>query len=776
MPTTYNGIGTHYYGKKGLVARAGVCRSCHRAADLISYDTRLWFVIVFIPVIPLGRKRVIDECRSCRRHMVANADAYEEAKQLQTSGSLEQFRRDPSPEAALGAHAQLLDFLEEPGAGRIHSLNPIDSLSTFYQRQGRHEEALEIGEHLLREIPEAGGQHQFRSFILRSERALRRPASILPPRAYSLGGLFRSEGSPYSPGVRKLFLGGVAATLLAAGLIINNEYIRRNRTIHVVNACGAPVRVRVDGGPPVTIAGGLGRLTVAEGHHRLEVGGAATETREVDLRSGLFERWTHKPLWVFNPGGEAACVESTIYYARNPPPNERRPVVGRPFFEASHVDYPFEAPPASLRVKGKDSRIVKTAFEWVQGRDVPIFLAALREDREDALAFAERRLRRDPGGEDLLKYYLGAVADADPRRAEAFLKAGLDRRPARVQWHRAYQSFAERGGREGEVLALYDRLLAAAPGDAALIYLRGRIDPDDARQEEFYRRSIAADPRLPWPWMARGVQAGNRANWPEALESLRKARELGLDEDMVREPLHVARLGAGEAEAMATEYRARLASAPRDPLAVVLLADALAASGKADEIEPAVAAWLDRLPGADQAEIRGPLRAFTLYQAGRAGESEKACLASPPLRSAAIRAQALAALGRAGEAAADGSLAKAGDDPWSGLALALGLALEGKADEATAWRARAAGKLETLSPEARSVAKSLGAAGPTAPDDLIRLSLMPQEKALVFAVLAGRFPDRAAEYLGAAGRYNLRRTAPYLLIRRAIEAGAGARP
>ena len=112
MPGTYNGIGTHYYGKGNRSTRTAPCRSCNRVGGLESYDTRLWFVIAFIPIIPLGRKRIIDSCPSCRRHMAADAAKYEQARQLQVSGSLEQYRREVSPETALAAHAQLLAFHE----------------------------------------------------------------------------------------------------------------------------------------------------------------------------------------------------------------------------------------------------------------------------------------------------------------------------------------------------------------------------------------------------------------------------------------------------------------------------------------------------------------------------------------------------------------------------------------------------------------------------------------------------------------------------------------
>jgi tetratricopeptide (TPR) repeat protein len=68
LPFTLNGIGTHYYGAKNRSARVDVCSSCHRSATLSSYDTRECFCIVFIPIIPLGKYRIIDDCSSCRRH------------------------------------------------------------------------------------------------------------------------------------------------------------------------------------------------------------------------------------------------------------------------------------------------------------------------------------------------------------------------------------------------------------------------------------------------------------------------------------------------------------------------------------------------------------------------------------------------------------------------------------------------------------------------------------------------------------------------------------
>jgi tetratricopeptide (TPR) repeat protein len=848
MPTTYNGIGTHYYGKKNRTVRTAACHSCNRVGPLASYDTRLWFVIVFIPVIPLKRKRIIDQCPSCTRHYAADADVYEQNKQLQVSGAPDQFRREPSPEAALQVHGlllsyhereqaaqfretvrqrfpaeaelmaglaaqldhvsefgpafefyeaalklqpdlpearvgvarrkmasgeldearQLLDFLETPGAGQHYALGPIDVLSGHYQRRGRHEEALAIAAHLLREIPQAGQQHTFRAFVRRSEKALGRYESILPPRTHSLRSLFRGETSVYPKWIRWTIIGGAAMALLAGGLLINNEYIRRHRTIHVVNACGPAVQVRVDDQPPVTI-GTSGQLVVSEGRHRIQLSGAVDETHEVDLQSTFFDRWFRKPAWILNPGGEAVLDQGTLFYAENPPPSQHHLIVDRPFVALPHVDYTFVSPPDKLEIGQKNGQVEKTSLQQFLGPDANAFAATIDHDRTAALDFAERRLRRHPEQQDLLNHYLSEGIPQDVPRVMAFLKSGLDRRPVQVQWHRAYQTSAELKGYDDELVHLYDRYLKAEPKNAGLIYLRGRVDPDWDQQDRYYRQAIAADPRLPWPLMALGVRAGAAGRWDDCLRDLKKAKELKIDEDPVLDWLQGALLATGSAKTMATEYRTRLGNNPMDFKAMVLLIEMMAASGPPELIETELNAWQNRLPFEVRAQVLPQLRALGFYEAGKLAECEQVCRQLPMLGSSSLRLHALLPQKRAKEAAADRSFSKLWEDPWDLLAVSLALELDGHKDDATPWRERAIGKLETFGPEMRRAAKILRAAEPAGMNELARVLAGPENQALLCAVMAERFPTRRAEYHAAAVRYNVRRKPPYQLVLRALE-------
>jgi tetratricopeptide (TPR) repeat protein len=844
MPTTVNGIGTHYYGKQNVSVRTAACAACHRIGALESYDTRLWFVIVFIPVIPLGRKRIIDQCPACSRHFAASADQYEQAKQLQTSGALERYQREPSPESALAVHGQLLafreldqasefraaalqrfprhaglrvglaqqlqqvtafaeadalfreayeiapgdlgartgvayrkmdegdldgargllDFLEQPGAGQQHNLGPLDVLAGYYQRAGRHEEAVALAEVLLREWPPLGGRYPFRTFVRKSEKALGRAESILPPRPMSLLALFRAKDSPYAPWQRYAAIGTLVVVLLAAGLALNNEYIRRHRTLHVVNACGAPVQVQVDDGPAVAVDG-LGKLTVAEGAHTIRVTGPVDETHQVEIAAGYLDRWFKSPVWVLNPGGEAVLQETRIVYSQNPRPSHERVIVGQPFFAASNFDYVFESAPKQMSVRDKTAEVVKTELTWVRGHDVEAFHAALPHGRPAALDFAEQRLKRDPRQGALLKAYLSRVNAEEMPRVRALLRSGLDVRPVIVPWHRAYQSVAEEHSPEAELLALYDRFLAAEPTSAALLYLRGRIEPDEDQRTAYYRRAADADDKLAWPWIGLAAQAAGWGRWPEALEAARKAKErTAEDTELLDDVTHAARLGAGQAEELVQEYRARLEANTLTPVGLVYLGDALVTAGKAGEVEAAVAAWEGRLPAEVRAQVGPHLRAHALYQAGKLQECADLCAQTPALHAAPARADALMALGKGRQAADDPALAQVWNDAWDALALSVAFDLDGQAEDAARWRDRA--KAKTRHPR---VAEAIDAARPPTLASLACLPLRTPEKALLLTMLAARFPEKRDEYLRHAAVLNVRRSPPYLIVRRAVE-------
>src|SRR5262245_4142592 len=113
MPSVVEGIGTWYYGKHRVHRRKDVCSFCNAVGELASYDTTLYFVVFFIPLFPLGRKRVLEECPYCKKHRVLPLAKWEEAKEADTARMLEALRHDPDDRqtilGALGLAAQYQD-------------------------------------------------------------------------------------------------------------------------------------------------------------------------------------------------------------------------------------------------------------------------------------------------------------------------------------------------------------------------------------------------------------------------------------------------------------------------------------------------------------------------------------------------------------------------------------------------------------------------------------------------------------------------------------------
>ncbi len=119
MPSTVNGIGSHYYGKQNETTRKAVCNHCHNMATMTSYDTRLWCVFLFIPVIPLGRKRVIDMCDACSYHYAQKAGEYETGRLQALARATEQLRSEGTVNAGLEMHATLLAYREMEEADEL---------------------------------------------------------------------------------------------------------------------------------------------------------------------------------------------------------------------------------------------------------------------------------------------------------------------------------------------------------------------------------------------------------------------------------------------------------------------------------------------------------------------------------------------------------------------------------------------------------------------------------------------------------------------------------
>ena len=115
MPFVVNGIGTWYYGKRHIHTFRDNCQFCGNHADLSSFDTTLYFVVVFVPLIPLGQKRIINQCSYCEKHRVSSLSEWERAKQQDFADVQELLLRDPNNrDATLRTLSLRISYQDEP--------------------------------------------------------------------------------------------------------------------------------------------------------------------------------------------------------------------------------------------------------------------------------------------------------------------------------------------------------------------------------------------------------------------------------------------------------------------------------------------------------------------------------------------------------------------------------------------------------------------------------------------------------------------------------------
>lgn len=147
MPTTINGIGTQYYGKRNPRVYNAVCESCGNHTKLTDYETGYYFVVIFIPLIPLGKKQILGDCAACRRHRVLPLKEWERMREEaidEGMAALAANPNDPSKAIELLGTMTVFNRMEDAfdlaGATAQSHADDVDmqlGLGGWYEEQGR---------------------------------------------------------------------------------------------------------------------------------------------------------------------------------------------------------------------------------------------------------------------------------------------------------------------------------------------------------------------------------------------------------------------------------------------------------------------------------------------------------------------------------------------------------------------------------------------------------------------------------------------------------------
>jgi tetratricopeptide (TPR) repeat protein len=853
MPYTHDGIGTLYYGKRNATQREAECHSCHHHTVLSSYDTRLFVVICYIPVFPLGRKRVVDECAICRRHYEFGAGEYEKLSTDSIDKGMEDFKNDPSAESALGVHGRLvafqkfeeakefrdkalqffgndaefmielaaqldemsrtheliplldlilladptnkmirarqavllsqrgdidrarplLDYLEKPGAFVDSSPAPLVHLAEMFSRQGRHDDALKMLEHIVRELPKLGSEPAFRRLVLGIEKKAGRTVSIVPTPKNSMLGILNPFNEDVDPGRRKVVwiaAGVVAVLALLAGI---NYYISQHRQLHIANGFSKGLQVSIDDGPPILVPPGRTDIAIKEGKHKAKVTGGVDEEFDFDMRAGYFERFFRRPTWVLTPGEGVALVKVDFVYAEIPEPDTKELLFGKRLYYVPHCDYPFVDPPHEIQIK-KNQKVPKVALAIPRLSVDQVATYIKATDPDASMRYLERHLTDTPSNDALGFVYSSFGAELKKeKRVLQFLRDGLDKRPVVVEWHRVWSSIIESSGKIDEAIAYYDQAIKAEGESAPLLYLRSRIDLDAQRSADGIAEALRLDPKFGWAWYAEGVGALSRTDFITAKEDLKKAMELGVSGPTAEPYLFVAQLGNGEASQLVNELRTLVQREATNPIHIEYLTTALIASGNEDDARKEFDVWAQKSPvrtvlGDVSIKYLRRRLMFRLHDAKEFASVTQQLAANGPGNDAYF-SEYLMVMGRANDAEVQPPPQAVGMSENLGLKMALAYHLDGDPERSKGWAERVAASWDTHAGPERKAAGFLRATEIPSYDEVVQTRINFADKALLAALIARRFPGDGEPFSQLAKKLMINRDLGSWLVAKALE-------
>ena len=846
-----NGCGTTYYGKKNIQTRPGPCPHCGHAVELKSYETRKWFVIVLIPIIPLGRLRIIDYCSVCTRHFMMESDKWETSKQLEVSGAQEKYRTNPTPEAAIDAHQQmmnyhqledaavfrkvmrekypdnakvhsylgavmerfgqsdeatasytrafelrpdmpdarigvargyirsgklaearaLLDFMEKPGAAQLYSLEPLDTLAREYQKAERHEDALALFAIIQKELPHMNDQGWFRELIKKSEKALKRAESQIPKKKFSWKEIF-AAGNPSN--ARTILGIGIILGLVALGMVISNEFIRRHRTLHIVSNFSKYATVKISGGGEFNNIKGKDEMTLKEGRYHASISGPISQEVDFEISSGYWARWFRDPAWVLNLGGESILTLVHAHYSANDPqPPDYHFLYGETFISLPEVNHLFTELPKSVSVDRGETRTLVNLKLFEPGPYV-LFYYFTRENRmADAFKLAEWRLRLHPEDDSMLAQYFSTAKKSDQiDRLEKFLRTGLTNRPVLIQWHRFYQNLHQNKRNDAALLAEYADALKQEPTNSALMYLMGRVVTTRAESRLWFERASQTDTNNAFAYYAIAGDHMGHGDWPVARELLERACKLRPEQEEFQRQLTTARFATGDFAALEKEFRAEIKANSLDLYSYEKLCDALVAQNHIPDAEIIAKSYEVNARSSGRGALSANARdvhRHILEVTGNFAELEKETAAATDPQSRYLHLTAMLCLGRVEEAIkqhpADENTA---NDVYYYLNIAIAFRAAGNNVEAKHWFDLGLAAMDKGDADMTMLATLLRRTSSPTLTDTDELSQTAEAKTSVLVTLAQLHTASASEYLPRIEKLNVEPGYQQQLLKQAI--------
>lgn len=478
--------GTGMFNRRDHSLVRATCPSCGRSGYQKSYTCSRFFTVYWIPVIPLGRFKVTTECPHCGNALGMPYRKWEGLRKADLTAAVATYERSPSDEAAANAALGIIASLQSrPSLLRVgpvvrshfgRNAPMMARLADAYSYLCMDKQADETFLHAisLSDDPELAKQANAHL----EQQSLPKPK---PPHR-----LVQSLPVLIVPALLLFGFATFAQKAVTAG--IEEGY--------VVNGLDRAYTVELNG-ETVTLAPNQRIRTdlLVYGVNVIEPSSKdpfiVAERFHVDVP--WYRRAFATPVVIVNPDRASLIIWERTGYAYPTPPDNSHQIEfmsGRAAYVYDTIDFPFLAFPSTIDVSS--SGVIKYRTRVSELRELnPQQVANLfieRNDTDSLLGYLRGRLQ---GNDDSLQaVFLGS--SLLPR--DEFLglaRSRLADRPARVQWHRAYQGLMQYTPEGRNLESEYRELARSAPNDSLLTYLHARVIEDADERRETFERALA---------------------------------------------------------------------------------------------------------------------------------------------------------------------------------------------------------------------------------------------------------------------------------------------
>ncbi len=462
-----NYFGKNCYGKKNIVSHYADCTSCHKPTVLSSYTTQNCLHFFNIPILPLGRIHIADECPYCGHCNPVSHRIYRKTRKKDLAVMMEAFTTDAdNPDSTLNGLQTLMVYNE-----KSWFMNVENSYGRRFETHMMVQQIIAQGLCRFGEYTEA---------IIYCQKAIALGAG---PRAEELLVLCqslreKSEAYPIDQVAPKpesmlkpyAFLMTITA-LMFLSLIYTGLSATRNLHAWLVSGLPVPYSVDIDGTRYELEKYGLTRIRLRLGKHEMQIHGLSANTDPVEFKytTSLLRQKLDNHALVINPDAIALLVCETLESEQK----SKTYHFGEAINTLSGIHYPFASFP--LWVGAKDSAQTRL-FNLVPNTHLEIVnLLNAQGRQEDAIQYARRALEVIPDSEETQDLLKVAVKDFSNEQIIEYLKPGIESFPPRLNWHFFYQDFITTFKPEYDLQTKYALLCESHPEVPEYYFLLGRI-------------------------------------------------------------------------------------------------------------------------------------------------------------------------------------------------------------------------------------------------------------------------------------------------------------